>query len=435
MIKKSASRNAFLKTRVLLGFSLGSVGAVLALVALNLSSPTAVAQAGKVNNGFKTIRADHSDTSPAMRDVDPWPVELVQEHEAAKNPRVNTGVHKDQLDLTVEKGHLLGQLAPSIPEPILNFAGIPFPGVNCNCAPPDTNGEVGTTQYVQIVNTGYQVFDKATGTSLLGPASIVSIWTGFGGVCQTNGNGDPIVLFDQIANRWVITQFAGGLTHECVAVSTTEDATGTYARYDYNLAAVAGSALYDYPHFGVWPDAYYMSMNVFNTSGTAYLGPQGFAFNRAKMLAGDPSAELIVAPRLSPVNPPMQPADLDGHTPPPAGAPNPFVLFPDSNTYRIYHFHVDFANPVNSSFTLFGSSPTAGFTQLFSSVPQLGGEGLGNLADRLMYRAAYRNFGDHESLVGNFTVSANSIAGIRWFELRGVTAGPVTTFQDSTLSA
>ncbi|MDQ3199346.1 MAG: hypothetical protein M3Q46_09225 [Verrucomicrobiota bacterium] len=432
MIKKSASRNAFFNTRVLLGFSLGSVGAVLALVALSISSPSAASAKGSTfNNGVKVIRPDHSDISPALRNMDPFPVERVQEHEAAKNPRINTGVHKDVADQAVQKS-MLSLLAPSIPAPILNFAGIPFPGVNCNCAPPDTNGEVGQTQYVQIVNTGYQVFDKNTGASLLGPASIVSVWSGFGGVCETGGNGDPVVLYDQIANRWVITQFAGGLTHECVAVSTTNDATGSYARYDYNLAAISGSALYDYPHLGVWPDAYYMSMNVFNTSGTAYLGPQAFAFNRIKMVAGDPSAEIIAMPRLSPVNPPLQPADLDGSTLPPAGAPNSFVLFPDSGTYRVYHFHVDFANPANSTFALFGSSPTAGFTQIFTTIPQLGGEGLGNLGDRLMYRLAYRNFGTHESLVGNFTVRSNNVAGVRWFELRNVTAGPVTTFQDST---
>ena len=128
----------------------------------------------------------------------------------------------------------------------------------------------------------------------------------------------------------------------------------------------------------------------------------------------------------------MLPADLDGSTLPPAGAPNTFVLFPDTGNYTIYHFHVDFAIPANSTFTIFASSPTAGFTSLFSSVPELGGEGLANLADRLMFRLAYRNFGDHESLVGNFTVRSNDVAGIRWFELREVTAGPVTIFQEST---
>ena len=193
------------------------------------------------------------------------------------------------LDQVVEKSSLLRFLAPSIPAPILNFDGIPFPGVGCNCAPPDTNGQVGATQYVQMVNEGYQVFDKATGNSVLGPNSISSLWSGFGGACQTGGAGDPVVLYDQLANRWVISQFAsatGGapITDECVAVSTTSDATGTYNRYGFHL----GSNFFDYPHLGVWPDAYYMSMNVFNSSGTAYLGPQPFAFDRAAMLAGAP---------------------------------------------------------------------------------------------------------------------------------------------------
>ena len=113
-------------------------------------------------------------------------------------------------------------LANAFRLPILNFAGIPFPGVVCNCAPPDTNGEVGATQYVQIVNEGYQVFDKTTGTSILGPNDIESIWTGFRRRLPNFGQGDPIMLYDQLANRWLISQFAGGLTHECIAVSTTE---------------------------------------------------------------------------------------------------------------------------------------------------------------------------------------------------------------------
>ncbi len=440
MIKKSASRGAF-NTRALLGFSLGTVGVALALVALSISStPTAVAN-GKFNNGVKVIRPDHSDISPAMRNVDPWPVHRTQEDEAAENPFIAT-VHQNSPDLVAQKGTLLKQLAPNIPAPILNFAGIPYPGVGCFCAPPDTNGEVGATQYVQMVNKGYQVFDKATGASVFGPADIQSIWTGFGGVCQTGGQGDPVVLYDQLANRWVITQFAGGLMHECIAVSTTSDATGSYARYDYNLGAIAGAALYDYPHLGVWPDAYYMSMNVFNTAGTAYLGPQAFAFNRTKMLAGDPAAEIVAVPRLSSAFPPMLPADLDGSTLPPSGAPNPFVLWPNTNTYRIYKFHVDFAVPANSTFTLAASPAAAGFTQICpgnrNCVPHLGGstaDKLDAIGDRLMFRLAYRNFtgaGAHESLVGNFTVSSGGVAGIRWFELRNINSGTANTFQEST---
>ena len=138
-----------------------------------------------------------------------------------------------------------------------------------------------------MVNAGYQVFDKATGDSILGPNSISSLWAGFGGACETGGAGDPVVLYDQLADRWIISQFAtptGGIpiTDECVAVSTTSDATGTYNRYGFHL----GANFYDYPHLSVWPDAYYMSMNVFNAAGTAYLGPQPFAFDRTAMLIG-----------------------------------------------------------------------------------------------------------------------------------------------------
>ncbi|HEY2713566.1 MAG TPA: hypothetical protein VGI60_13710 [Chthoniobacterales bacterium] len=360
----------------------------------------------------------------------------MQEHEAAENPKISTGLHKDAPDLVIQSGQMLRQLAPTI-TPILNFAGIPFPGVICNCAPPDTDGEVGQTQFVQIVNEGYQVFDKTTGSSIFGPASIESVWTGMGGVCQTTGEGDPVMLYDQIANRWLISQFANGLHDECIAVSTTNDATGTYNRYDFHLGS---SNLFDYPKLSVWPDAYYMSMNLFNSSGTAYLGPQVFAFDRTKMLAGQ-TATMVTFPSLGSAFPPILPGDLDGSTLPPSGAPNPFVLLPDTNTYRVYHFHVDFAIPTNSTFTLFGTSPAAAWTQLCpftrACVPEQGQSSanwVDGIGDRLMFRLAYRNMGDHESLVGNFTVNASGVAGIRWFELRGITNGPVSTFQESTYS-
>jgi hypothetical protein len=278
---------------------------------------------------------------------------------------------------------------------------------------------------------------------VLGPNSISSIWTGFGGACETGGNGDPVVLYDHLADRWVITQFAkattnGPITDECVAVSTTGDATGTYYRYGFHL----GSNFYDYPHLSVWPDGYYMSMNVFNSAGSSYLGPQAFAFDRAKMLSGLP------ATFVSPVGPlggsidPFLPADLDGPTLPPSGAPATFIGFPGqaiNPNYTTYHFHVDFATPANSTFTTFASPPAAGYTSLCPStracVPQSGvasSSSLDGIGDRLMFRLAYRNFGNHESVVGNYTVSANGVAGVRWFELRNVTAGPVSVYQEST---
>ena len=230
-----------------------------------------------------------------------------------------------------------------MPAPILNFDGIPFPGVGCNCAPPDTNGAVGLTQYVQIVNEGYQVFNKTTGASVLGPTAITAIWSGFGGVCQNNGSGDPVVLYDHIANRWLISQFAGTSipTDECIAISTTSDATGTYNRYGFHL----GTNFFDYPHLGVWPDGYYMAMNVFNSGGTALLGPQAFAFDRARMLAGLPATFVTPGITGGATEPSFLPSDLDGTFFPTAGTGNPFVSFPGSGTYKVRLFHADFVTP------------------------------------------------------------------------------------------
>ena len=378
-----------------------------------------------------------NDTSPNLRDMAPAPyVGKGEEREAAENPKIPHS-HTDSPDMVVQDStaSLMALIAPSIPGTVLNFDGIGFPGVACNCAPPDTNGEVGATQYVQIVNEGFQVFSKTTGASVFGPVGIQTVWTGFGGVCETTGDGDPVVLYDQIANRWVISQFAGSPipTHECVAVSTTNDATGSYNRYDFAL----GTNFFDYPHLAVWPNAYYMSMNVFNSSGTAFLGPQAFAFDRAKMLAGQPATFVTPGITGGPSEDSFLPADLDGSTLPPAGAPGTFVEMPFSGTYRVFHFQPDFVTPGNTTFTLFASPPAAGFTELCPTtracVPQLApSSNLDGIGDRLMFRAATRFLPGHESLVANFTVNSGGVAGIRWFELRNVTSGPVTVFQEST---
>src|SRR5213075_2300128 len=274
--------------------------------------------------------------------------------------------------------------------------------------------------YLQIVNEGYQVFNKTTGASVLGPVGISTIWTGFGGPCESAGDGDPVLLYDQLANRWLVSQFAGASvpTDQCIAVSTSSDATGSYHRYAFHL----GSNFFDYPHLSVWPDAYYMSMNVFNSSGTAFLGPQPFAFDRAKMLQGLPATFITTGVTGGSNEDVYLPSDLDGSIPPPVGAPATFVEFPSTGSYRVFHFHVDFVTPANSSFTLFASPAAAGFSLLCSTtrscVPQSGTTNkVDGIGDRLMFRLAYRNFGDHEAVVGNYSVSAAGVAGIRWFEL------------------
>ena len=456
MKNHSSFRSGSIQLRALFAVFLGVIGLCFAFVALGFfSSAPVVAQdptAQQMSEGMTFGQSYKNDISPAMSSLPPQMAASGDkaQREANENPKIPNR-HQDSADPVVQSRHLRGIAtlnvlspnAPNVPAAIMNFDGIAFPGVGCNCAPPDTNGAVGRTQYVQIVNEGYQVFDKATGASLLPATAISSIWTGFGGACSTGGSGDPVVLYDHLADRWLVSQFAkattnGPITDECVAISTTADATGTYARYGFHL----GSNFYDYPHLSVWPDGYYMSMNVFNAAGTAYLGPQAFAFDRAKMLVNQPAGFV------SPVGPlggsidPFLPADLDGATLPASGAPATFVGFPGQTTnpnYTTYHFHADFVTPANSTFTTFATPPAAGYTALCPTtracVPQLGVSSSNNLdgiGDRLMFRLAYRNFGTHESVVGTYTVSANGVAGVRWFELRNVTAGPVSVYQEST---
>jgi uncharacterized repeat protein (TIGR01451 family) len=382
-------------------------------------------------------RSYKNDRSRPLRLIPAKPIAPRSEREGNRNPSP-VSQHKDALD-TVRQSR---KFAPNMPGRILNFDGIVFPGVNCNCAPPDTNGEVGATQYVQMVNQGFQVFNKTTGASVFGPADIATVWTGFGGVCENDAWGDPVVVYDQLASRWVISQFAGfdtngAMTDECIAVSTGSDATGTWNRYAFHL----GTDFFDYPHLGVWPDAYYMTMNVFNAAGTAFLGPQPFALDRAAMLAGNPATFVTTrnAAVFSPSNDAMLPGDLDGSSAPPAGAPNPFLMSGTAATWKLWRYHVDFGTPANSTFTLGGNLTPASYTELCPGVrecvPQAGVSSssyLDGLGDRGMFRLAYRNFGDHEALVGNQSVSAGGVAGIRWYEINNATSGTPAFAQQST---
>jgi subtilisin-like proprotein convertase family protein len=416
-------------------FILCLLGTLLALIGFGLfPGGFVLAQTPLAKKGvpFMVGVSYHNDVSGPLRNLALLPVRKV-EHEDNRNPKVPNH-HVDGQDPIIQNTKLRA-LTPNVPSTILNFSGIGFPGVGCNCAPPDTDGSVGKTQYVQIVNEGYQVFDKASGASVMGPTDISSVWAGFGGVCETGGQGDPIVLYDRLADRWIISQFAGTtvITDQCVAVSTTSDATGTYNRYGFHL----GSNFFDYPKLGTWPDAYYLSMNVFNPAGTSYLGPQPFALDRTAMLAGNPATFVSPVGPLGSTVDPILPADLDGSTLPPAGAPETFVGFPGSGQYTTYHFHVDFVTPANSTWTTFATPAAAAFTSLCPNtracVPQLGSsDNVDALGDRLMFRLPYRNFGDHESVVGTYSVSAGGVAGVRWFELRGVTTGPVSVYQEST---
>jgi hypothetical protein len=137
-------------------------------------------------SGVTVVASYQNDTSIPLRKMKPRPVVSKHEHEANENPKIPV-IHKDRPDPVVQDRFdvLTSVATPNMPSTTLNFDGIPFPGVACNCAPPDTNGEVGATQYVQIANEGFQVFNKTTGASQLGPIGISTIWSGFGGPCET----------------------------------------------------------------------------------------------------------------------------------------------------------------------------------------------------------------------------------------------------------
>ena len=321
-----------------------------------------------------------------------------------------------------ESGTSFG-FTPAAPSTGFNFAGIGVSGGS----PSDSNGSVGNNQYVETVNTRYQVWslNRATNvaTSVLGPSSINTLWFGFGGPCESQNSGDPIVLYDKIANRWLISQFttslSGGSYYQCVAVSTTANAIGSYARWAF---VVPAGRFGDYPHFGVWTDAYYMMGHAFQSTAGGYIAAMFAAMDRKKMLDGDPTATWQVI--LDANEGGHMPADLDGFTSPPQGAPGIFLSLHTSGMF-IYRMKVDFDTPANTVRTQQATVPVAPSSAACgggSCLPQPGTAAvLDSLADRLMFRVAYRNFVDYESLVVSHSVDpsvSGVVSGVRWYDFR-----------------
>jgi hypothetical protein len=411
--------------------------------ALLLACPV-LAQGGQ--SGPVVISQVKNDTSPLLRD-------LVGRGQMATQAPQNVGGQELQALPARRTGATFASSQPDLVAQPLSSAlsgvtpGLNFEGQNDNdtlallgvkFVPPDTNGAVGATQFVQIVNVTLAVYDKRTGARVLGPALINSIWKGFGGPCETGNGGDPIVLHDQLADRWLISQlqFNSSFTsnQECIAVSTTSDATGTYNRYEFDF----GNQLPDYPKYAVWPDAYYSSQNMFQPFGGTFtfLGARACALDRAAMLAGAAATQICFQTNVAS----LLPSDLDGSTLPPSGSPNFFVDLADSSDLNLFQFHVDFATPVNSTFTGPALVAVAPFSELCPFAVNRAciqepppGERLDSLDDRLMFRLAYRNFGDHESLVVNHTIkNSDSVAGVRWYEIRSPSVSPFV-FQQGTV--
>jgi hypothetical protein len=373
-----------------------------------------------------TVRREvHRDVSPPLREmVKLMPAPSLAKHEAEPVRRIPL---PSGLSMLPEDPIRQQTVVPFTPVVGTSFEGLGNGqyGFSVTGAPPDTNGTVGATQYVQWVNTSFAVFNKTTGALIAGPTAGNALWAGFGGGCQNNNDGDPVVLYDKIAQRWVFSQFSVSTTPylQCIAVSTTSDATGSYNRYSFQY-----SNFDDYPKMGVWSDGYYETFNMFN--GNTFVGADACAYNRTAMLNGQ-SATQICFQQGSSVGG-LLPSDIDGTTPPPAGSPNYMVYF-GTNSLNLYKFHADFTTPSNSTFTGPTAISVAAFTPLCSGgtcVVQPGTtQRLDSLADRLMYRLAYRNFGTHESLVTNHSVAVTGGGGVRWYEIQNPSGTPVLAQQ------
>jgi hypothetical protein len=353
-----------------------------------------------------------------------------------------------------------------------NFAGLGR-GFNANwtdqfLVPPDPTIAVGPTQIVQWVNVRLTVMDK-NGNPLVGGAlgyiNGNAIWSGLppSSVCRRVNQGDPMVQYDRLADRWVLSQFAFDINSNgtpiapfasCIAVSTSGDATGSYALYEYTF-----DALPDYAKLGIWPDAYYFSTNDFtinpSSGASTFVGARVCAYDRAAMIAGVPAPTQICTPRFT-NRFSFLPADLDGSTLPPVGAPN-YVISQDwfffiSPPYsiRLQKFKPDFANPANTTFNdgiggalnsfigiPFGSLLGACGDNGGVCVPQPGTvRVLDTLSMRPMYRLAYRNRAGFESLVFTHSVDPPSaaVASMHWVELRNPGSATPQVFQNGAIS-
>jgi hypothetical protein len=340
----------------------------------------------------------------------------------------------------------------------------------------DPNGAIGTKQFMEWTNNYYQAYDKVTFAPVWSaPQAGATPWVTNGVTNCTSISGDGIIIFDRLASRWVIAAHNAGSStyYYCVAISNTDDLkspTLAWHTYGFPLNSILGSnsqgTTYfpDWPKLATWPDAYYLGIDLNDVNnGFREVGVVACALDRTNMLTGgtpnppqcfrDPST---VTGSLY-LRHSLQPADVEGTTPPPAGAPEFFASIQNppadgvtttSSTFNLWQFHVDWTNPANSTFsqsTVSAPSFTPGCYS--ASVPantvcvpepttSTSLQPIDSVGDRFMFRFAYRNFGSYQSYLISHTVQTGtgvgSQTGIRWYELRG--SGIPSLFQSGTIN-
>lgn len=356
----------------------------------------------------------------------------------------------------------------AISAPLANFEGLSnqdnFNVFGFRVNPPDPNGDVGPNHYVEMINLVFGVYDKQ-GNLLLGPVDTGSLWADFAVPDCTDPSGDPIVLYDQFVDRWILTQFTtSGLSDparpfwNCVAISTTGDPTGSYYRYAFETENF--QFFPDYPKYGVWTDSYVITTREFGP--TVEYGIGVYALEKNKMVNGQPDARAVSFfldgndPQILPlVGDGLLPADIDGKQKPKLDAAIPLVGTQDDGAAAVYggtfdavniwDLRVKWRSTPTASLSLAAQLPTAPFDSLFPCAPTsrdcLPQPGITNPAQYLdilsyrqrpTWRLAYRNFKDYETLVTNQSVEAlPGVAGVRWYEIRRV-GSSYSLFQQGT---
>jgi hypothetical protein len=481
MKKKSTSQSAFFNLRVLVAscFCLAGVFIALGATGLYLGSSKAQAQPGPGSAAPTANSPNGPDVVPLvgpavvnnLRDLPYIPPKQREEETRLTRyqfpPTGSGGLAGSGASAFPQFQSLLGKIfrpTPTMPPPLLTFDGINLSQSGCGCYPPDTNGDVGPNHYVQSVNTSFSVFDK-NGNPLAGPITFNSFFLPLGNStpCGANQNdGDPFVFYDQIADRWVITDFAfpsfpGNSFWECIGVSQTSDPTGAYFLYALQVDPANPMFLGDYPKLALWPDAYYLSMNLF-TNFTTFNGVRVYALDRASMISGGPTHAVGFTVGLAGVGDSysLQPAGFRTGNPPPAGRQEFFLAvdatFPGVTLTQVHVwlFHVDFVTPGNSTFgigpdhTPNGEITVNPFVQAWTAstynlVPQQGTtQKLDTLGDKIMTPVVYQNRSGTESLWADQTTMLNFPNGptvVTWYQF-DVTGGiiPATPVQQQDWS-
>jgi hypothetical protein len=462
-----------LRRRSLVGVGVVAAGLLTAVAA----TPAGTAPAA---HSPKFSRAVAFDTSKPLRELAKTAKTAARDKDARMSPeRGPTVTDKGYSgDAAVQDFSSVSAVA-TIGGPIANFEGLNqndnFARTGRRVNPPDPVGDVGPNHYVEMINLVFGVYSK-TGTRLLGPLALGDLWAGFPIEDCTDEAGDPIVLYDQTTDRWLLTQFTTRGTnpatpllpnYNCVAVSQTGDPTGAYYRYAFITQADEEDGGYffpDYPKYGVWRDSYIMTTRDFG--GDDRYGISVYGLEKNKMVNGEPNARAVqffledreVALNL--IGDGLLPPDLDGNTKPKNDVPAPIVGTQDDgggygatfDALNIWEFDVKWRSTPIASIHLKTQLPVAPFDSIFpcgvvpgneppsarDCLPQPGITNGSQYLDILSYRQrptwrlAYRNNGAYESMVTNQSVEAlPGIAGVRWYEIRR-TGGTYSVFQQGT---